>query len=60
MTTDALLVLEMLFELIWSLFTSWYIPGTRVTPAAWAFFMLGCVLVFKILKRVFSMDEDDV
>lgn len=59
MTTDALMVLSVLFDTIWTLFTSWHIPGTRVTPAAWAFFVLGTVLAIKILKRLLLDHYDD-
>lgn len=54
MTSDALIVLQTLFGSIWSLFTSWYYPGTRVTPAAWAFFVLGSVMLIKLLKYLFN------
>lgn len=47
MTSDALLVLQTLFTTIWSLFTSWYIPGTMTTIAEFAFFLL---LAFIILR----------
>lgn len=33
MTSDALLVVECLFDTIWQLFTSWHIPGTSISPA---------------------------
>lgn len=53
MRADALRIIQTLFGPIWSLFTSWYIPGTHVTPAEWAFFVLGSVLGIKVLKRLF-------
>lgn len=59
MSSDAILVLRTLFEVIWKLFTSWHIPGTRVTPAAWFFFVLGCVLALKVLKRIMLEDYND-
>ena len=37
MTDDALLVVQCLFQTIWQLFNSWYIPGTNVTPAVMIF-----------------------
>lgn len=49
MTADAILIVRFLFGQIWRLFTSWYIPGTRVTPAAMAMFMLAFVFVLKHL-----------
>lgn len=54
MTYDALLVVHFLFNEIWSLFTSWYIPGTNVTPASMAFFLLASFAVIKILKSYFT------
>lgn len=54
MTSDAILVLQTLFTTIWRLFTSWHIPGTNVTPGAWAFFALNVVLVLRIGKRLFG------
>lgn len=59
MTTDAVLVLRTVFDVIWTLFTSWYIPGTHVTPAGWAFFVLFAVLVIKILKRLLLDNYND-
>ncbi len=52
MTRDALTVVKMLFTSIWSLFTSWNFPGTHMSPAEWAFFMLFIVVLFKFLSRV--------
>ena len=39
MTDDAILVLECLFQTLWQFFTSWYIPGTNVTPAVMFLFL---------------------
>lgn len=41
MSDDAILVLECLFQTIWSLFTSWHIPGTDVTPASFFLFLIS-------------------
>lgn len=53
MTSDALLVVQCLFSTIWSLFTSWYIPGTNVTPAMFFLFLgsagLGITFVARLL-----------
>lgn len=59
MTQDAILVLQALFQMIWSLFTSWHIPGTNTTPAAWAMFMLFSVLILRVLRRFFSVNGDN-
>lgn len=50
MTADGILVLRALFSLIWRLFTSWYIPGTHTTPAAFAVFILVTGLVLRSTK----------
>lgn len=41
MTNDGLLVLECLFQTIWSLFSAWCIPGTNTTPAEFALFLIS-------------------
>lgn len=51
MTADAIMVVRFIFSTIWRFFNSWYIPGTRVTPAMWFIFMLFVLLVFRTLKR---------
>lgn len=56
---DFMLVLQALFGPIWSLFTDWCFPGTKITPAAWAFFSLTFVLVLSILKRYFMGGDSD-
>lgn len=58
MTSDAILVLQALFQIVWKLFTSWYIPGTRVTPAAMGFFLLTSVFVLRRLKEFFGGGGD--
>lgn len=55
MTSDAKLVLETLFTSIWSIFTSWHIPGTEVSPAAMALFLLFAVLGLRFLFRLLGM-----
>lgn len=52
MTSDALLVLQTLFGMIWRLFTSWKIPGTGTTPAAWFLFVIMAVLSLRFLKTI--------
>ena len=58
MTSDALLVVQCLFSTIWSLFTSWYIPGTNVTPAVALFGILFIVILFRVLSRVLGLWDD--
>ncbi len=54
MTADAVAVVRFIFTSIWSLFTSWFIPGTVVSPAAWWFFSLGVVAALRLIKISFS------
>lgn len=58
MTNDALLVLNTLFRSIFSLFTSWYIPGTNVTPAVAFFGILFISILFRVLSRVLGLWDD--
>jgi len=58
MTSDALLVLQCLFDIIWRLFTSWHIPGTNTTPAAFFMFIGVCGLALKFLYRVSGVVPD--
>ena len=52
MTNDALSVLVCLFQSVWKLFSSWYIPGTNLTPAVLFF---GIAFCFFVLLLVFSV-----
>lgn len=58
MTDDALLVLKTLFQTIFSLFTSWHIPGTNVTPAVALFGILFIAILFRVLSRVLGLWDD--
>lgn len=58
MTHDGLLVLQCLFGSIWRLFTSWHIPGTETTPAAFFMFIAVCGLALKFLYRVSGVVPD--
>lgn len=51
MSSDARLVLECLFDTIWRLFTSWHIPGTDVTPAAFFFFLAAAGIGLTFVTR---------
>lgn len=59
MTNDALSVVSVLFGTIFRLFTSWYIPGTNVTPAVAFFGILFVVIVFRIANKIFGLWGDD-
>lgn len=56
MTDDAILVLECLFETIWQFFTSWNIPGTDVTPAVMALFLLSAGVGLRFVLRFLNGD----
>lgn len=59
MTNDALSVVSLLFGTIFRLFTSWYIPGTNVTPAVAFFGILFLVIVFRIVNKILGLWGDD-
>lgn len=58
MTSDGLAVLSFLFQTIWRLFTSWTIPGTHTTPAAWFMFMLSVVLSIRVARIFLNLSSD--
>ena len=58
MTDDALMVLECLFSTLWALFTSWYIPGTDVTPAEFFMFLGFAGLSITFLFRMLGITPD--
>lgn len=47
MTEDAVKVVEMVFTTVWNLFVGFNIPGTNVTPAAMAIFLLAASFGFR-------------
>lgn len=53
MTENAIAAVSCIFRESWRLFTSWHIPGTNVSPAAWlvfaVVFYIGLKMVFGIL-----------
>lgn len=56
MTSDAILVVQCLFSTIWSLFTSWYIPGTNVTPAQFFLFLGSASLGITFIVRILTVN----
>lgn len=54
MSADALSLLSGLFSAFWRLFTEWYLPGTNVTPAAFALSILFIWLLIRRLVRMFD------
>lgn len=59
MTADALSIVKFIFSVGWQFFSSWYIPGTNVTPAAMGFFLLAAAAVIKIVKTQFFEGGDE-
>lgn len=57
LTSDAILVLKCVFQVIWSLFVSFEIPGTHTTPAEWALFSLLFITIVRFVRRLL-LDED--
>lgn len=58
MTNDAMSVVSTIFSTVFTLFNSWYIPGTNVTPAVAFFGILFLTVLFRILSRVFGLWDD--
>lgn len=59
MTDDALLVVNSIFGTCFKLLTSWYIPGTNVTPAVALFGLLFLGILFRIIAHVFGLFGQD-
>lgn len=55
MTTDAVEIVRLLFEVVWRLFSSWYIPGTHVTPADFFLFLILAGMGLKFLKSLLGL-----
>lgn len=58
MTSDALMAVQFIFAAVWRLMTSWYIPGTRATPASFLLFSSVAVLALRFVRRLFNLDDD--
>lgn len=58
MTNDALSVVSVLFNTLFRLFTSWYIPGTNVTPAVAIFGIAFIMLSFRLVSKVLGLFEE--
>lgn len=55
MTSDFLSGLNMIFKIGWDLLTSFYIPGTNVTPAGFMLFVVVSGLSLKFLLSLFGV-----
>lgn len=59
MTNDAFICLRGVFTAIWSLFNSWYIPGTNgVTPAMAFLFVIFAAVSLRFALRLLGMSPD--
>lgn len=58
MTADALLVVKFLFTSIWRIATSWHIPGTHTTPAAFFLFFFSVAIVINFIRRLFGLSGE--
>ena len=52
MTADALAVVKCLFSTVWSIFTSWHIPGTATTPAMWMIFFIVAGIGIRFMQSM--------
>lgn len=59
MTDEAMLVVKCLFSTIWSIFTSWHIPGTNVTPMAMSLFLIIACLGLRFLYSLLGVSSLD-
>ena len=59
MTSDTIQVLHFIFTQVWSLFTSFVIPGTHVTIAEWALFALLVSLTLRFTRQILGPSEND-
>lgn len=50
MTSDGILILQIVFGVIWRLFTSWYVPGTSVTPGMMLVFLAFAGIVWRVIR----------
>lgn len=57
MTAEAVQFLSGFFSRIWAFFTGWYLPGTNVTPVAWALFLLMVIVFIKCFKRLLNTPD---
>lgn len=57
MSDDALQIVKSLFDIIWTLFTSWHIPGTEMTPAVLALFIAAAGIALRFVLQLFSSNS---
>lgn len=55
MTQEVFNFLAGFFNAIWTLFNSWYIPGTNVTPAGFFLFLVFVPIVLRFILNVIGV-----
>lgn len=57
MTQNAFTIISFWFTQGWRFLTSFYIPGTNVTPAGMLFFLLFIRLAISFVRRLTELDN---
>lgn len=57
MTGEVLTFVSGFFSNVWQYFISWFYPGTNVTPAAWALFLLLVPVFIRLFKRLLNTPD---
>ena len=57
MTGEAYGFLQGFFKHIFKLYNSWKLPGTNVTPIAWALFLLLVPVFIRLFKRLLNTPD---
>lgn len=57
MTNEAVSFLSGFFNSVWKLYNSWKLPGTNVTPIAWALFLLLMPVFIRLFKRLLNTPD---
>lgn len=60
MTSNAIQLLQLFLGSAWRLLTSFYIPGTNVTPAGLAIFIPTTYVGLKFLKYLFGRASGNI
>lgn len=60
MSSDFILIIRTFFAAVWSLFTSFRIPGVNFSPAVMAFGILSFGLALKLIHGLLTMNTNGV
>lgn len=58
MTADAIAIVKAIFTTVWTLFTTWYIPGTHTTPAGFFMFCFAASISINFIRRLFGLSGE--